>query len=303
MRIIRENIYLFSVARSCPGRIVACRTDEGDGAVGKNINDVLLLDKADVDYAFSRGGDEECRSVCLSCEIHGKSRAVAFFDFMCRSSSLCLAVVFDLDRTSAAKAMAALGYGNADLAPSLLKLCDESFSIADHDAFIYISYVYGCIAPLGELRACRFMNSAELLRRYVNLAADFIGVEAEYMVRNDKNISFFNDERSVFAGGICASVILISAILARKFSDLGRLYVEVVMGRDGASVLFGFDTDSSSALDRMDFLGDVAASYGVLLVRAVTRQGASILLVPFYVDVGLAEVKERDAYPSISEFI
>ena len=62
MRIIRDNIYLFSVARSCPGKIVACRTNDGDGAVGKNINDVIAFDKVDLDYAFSREGNEEYRS-------------------------------------------------------------------------------------------------------------------------------------------------------------------------------------------------------------------------------------------------
>lgn len=303
MRIIRDNIYLFSVARSCPGKIVACRTNDGDGAVGKNINDVIALDKADLDYVFSREGNEEYRSVCLSCQYRGERKAVAFFDFMCRSSSLCLAVVFDFEISSAAKAMSALGYGNADLAPSLTRLCDDSFSIADHEAFMYIAYVYGCIAPLGELRACRSFNSAELLRRYVNLAADFIGVEVEYSTKNDQNITYFNDERSVFAGGICASAILISSILARKFSDLGMLYVEVVMGRDGASVCFGIDTKNALAFDSAKFLGDVADSYGALLDRITTRQGVSLLLVPFYVDVGLAEVKERDMYPSISEFL
>ena len=32
------------------------RANDGDGAVGKNINDVIALDKADLDYVFSREG-------------------------------------------------------------------------------------------------------------------------------------------------------------------------------------------------------------------------------------------------------
>ena len=52
MRLIRDDAYIFSVARSRPGEIVACRTRHGEGAIGKNINDVLFLDKDDTKYAY-----------------------------------------------------------------------------------------------------------------------------------------------------------------------------------------------------------------------------------------------------------
>ena len=304
MRIIHDSIYLFSVARSCVGRVVACRTADGDGAIGKNINEVLSLDKNDISYMDSRSYGENYLSVCLSCNLNGKKRAAALFDFMCRSSSLCLAVVFDFDISSSAKALSALGQGVAHLAPSLSGLCNDNFSVADHQAFTYISYVYGCIVSLRELGTMRSCRSSEMLRYYAEAAADFVGsVDIRYVARNDISRFYFNGDIGVFSGGICASAILTAVILARRFSISGTLEIEVIMGRDGASVMLGFDTDDEGALENAEFIHRVAETYGIFFDKALEKEYASILLVPFYVDVGFVGVKAQDDLPSISSFM
>ena len=119
LRIFQDDVYIFSLARSCPGKIIACRAADGDASVGKNINEILSLDRSDVEYIKKKNDCEEYRSVCLSCYPNGKHKTVAFFDFLSYSSSLCIAVVFDFEPTLAATAMSRLGYRNAELAPSL----------------------------------------------------------------------------------------------------------------------------------------------------------------------------------------
>lgn len=302
MRILRDDIYLFSVARSCPGTVVACRAANGEGVIGKNITDILALDADDVSYAMSRSGNEEYRSVCLSCYQGKKQKAVAFFDFACRSASICLAVVFDFKPQSAAKALSALGAGNADLSPSLLRLCNDRFSKEDHEAFTYISYVYGCIAPLGELRAHYEMSSPEILHRAVEYVADLIGVDFNYSVGHDCRFLCYESDGAVFAGGFSSAVMLIAAMLARRYSTNGVLDVDVVTGLRGASVRFSFDTKDDDALESADMLDAVAESYGIYFAKSVRNNKAEMILTPFYSDIGLAGVKERDPYPPISFF-
>ena len=302
MRIFRDDVYLFSVARSCPGTIVACRAANGEGVIGKNINEILSLDAGDVAYAISRSGNEEYRSVCLSSHQGKKQKVVAFFDFACRSASVCLAVVFDFKPQSAAKALSVLGEGNADLCPSLLRLCKGSFSKEDHEAFTYISYVYGCIAPLGELRARYEMSSPEILHRAVEYVADLIGVDFNYSVGHDCRFLCYESDGAVFAGGFSSAVMLVAAMLARRHSPNGVLDVDVVTGLRGASVRFSFDTNDHDTLDSANMLGAVAESYGIYFAKSVRYNRAEIILTPFYSDIGLAGVKERDPYPPISFF-
>lgn len=305
VRLIHDDVYIFSVSRSRPGEVVACRTRHGDGAIGKNINDVLVLDKNDVKYARQRSENEEYRSICLSCHPEKKRKIVAFFDFMCRASSLCLAVVFEDDPTSVAKALSSLGQGIADISPSLVKLIEDDggkFSKADNEAFINIAYLYGCIAPLSELRAYRHIESGEILRHYIELASEFIGVEVECFSRNDLNRCCFNGENAIFAGGFCTSAILFAAILARRFSREAKLEVEIVKGCDCAEIYFSFDIDGRNNFDSLDFLCDVAESYGIMFRRTMKNSKVLIGLVPFYCDVGLVGVKARDPYPLLSDF-
>ena len=305
MRLIHDDVYIFSVSRSRPGEVVACRTRHGDSAIGKNINDVLVLDKNDVKYARQRSENEEYRSICLSCYPEKKRKIVAFFDFMCRASSLCLAVVFEDDPTSVAKALSSLGEGIADISPSLVKLIEDDggrFSKADNEAFNNIAYLYGCIVPLGELRAYHRIESGERFRRYIELASEFIGVEVEMFSRNDLNRCCFNGESAIFAGGFCTAAILFAAILARRFSSEAKLDVEIVKGCDCAEIYFSFDVDECNNFGCLDFLYEVAESYGIMF-RRVTKNGRVLIgLVPFYCDVGLVGVKEHDPYPLLSDF-
>lgn len=302
MRILRDDIYLFSMARSCPGDIVACRAANRDGAIGRNINDVLSLDADDVAYAMSRSDSEEYRSVCLSCYPNGKQKVVAFFDFACRSASLCLAVVFDLKPKSVARALSLLGENNACLCPSLSTLCDDRFFKEDQEAYIYVSYVYGCVAPIGELRACHSMSSAEFLRPYVELAADFVGIDFEYASQSDNSLSCFSSESVVFAGGFCSAAILTAAFLARRFSADCKLFVGVMMVRDRATVTFAFDTSDKNAVDGVNMLEAVADTYGIYLQKDISSGRFELTTMPFYSDVGFVGVKERDPYPPITFF-
>ena len=306
MRIIRDDVYIFSVARARPGEIIACRSRHGDGAVGKNINEVLVLDKDDIKYAYFRSENENYRSICLSCYPERKRRVVAFFDFMCRPSSLCIAVVFEDDPLSVAKALSALGDGIADISPSLVKLIKNdggNFTKADNEAFKNIAYLYGCIVPLGELRAYRYVESAEIFRHYMELATEFIGVEAEYVSRNDLNLCGFVGEKAIFAGGFCTAAMLFVAILARRLSPTARLYVEIVMGCDCAEIYLGFDLEKRDMLTSLDFLDEVAEWYGIMFRRTVKNGRALIGLVPYYCDVGLIGIKASDPLPPLSDFI
>ena len=300
MRVIRDDIYLFSVARSCPGKIVACRAADGDGAVGKNISDVLSLDRGDVEYARSQRDLEEYRSVCLSCYPDGRHKVVAFFDFMSYSSSLCLAVVFDAEPDAAARALASLGGRNAELSPSLTRLLrdGESLSVVAHEAYTYISYVYGCVAPLGSLRASAIPENPEALRRYVDHIADLIGIEIDYFT--ERSFDGAEDERSVFSGGFLLATLLAASILARRYSIDRRLEIAAVQGKNMLLMELSFAYDGDVNDESFRFLSEVASSYGIHLDVRKRDGKYGITLMPTYADVGLAGVKERDCLPLYS---
>ena len=304
MRLISDDVYVFSVSRSRPGEIVACRTRSRDDVIGKNINDVLAFDKDDVKYAYGRSEIEYKRSVCLSCYPENTRRVVAIFDFMCRSSSLCLAVVFEDEAVSVARALSSIGGELALLAPLIVKLAENEVGgvlISDSETYQNIAYLYGCIAPLGELRAYHHVESAEIFRHYIDLAAELIGVEVEYIFGNDIDLCYFKHESTVFAGGFCISVIILAAMLARGSSGQARLSVMVTMGCDCAEICFGFDVKEGDALECLEFLDEIAESYGMIFRRTVNNGRAEISLVPFYCDVGLVGVKESDEYSLLSD--
>ena len=157
--------------------------------------------------------------------------------------------------------------------------------------------------PLSELQLYRAAESAEFLRRYADLATEFVGTELEYIASSDRTISLFNGERAVFSGGLCAAMLLASAMIARRSSYLARLDVEVLYGLNGVSVRFGFDADCKTELDVIEFLDQVAKSYGIFFDKIIKDGRVWIEVIPLYSDIGLAEVKARDPYPSISEFM
>ena len=67
-------------------------------------------------------------------------------------------------------------------------------------------------------------------------------------------------------------------------------------------VRFSFDTKDDDALESADMLDAVAESYGIYFTKSVRNNRAEMILTPFYSDIGLAGVKERDPYPPISFF-
>ena len=306
MRIIRDDVYVFSVARSMSGKILANRAYREDNVIGKDINDVLAFDKADMKYINAPSEAPKCHSICLSCYPNGERRVVAIFDFMYQSSSIGLAVVFHGKPTPVVKALSVLGDGIVELAPSLVDLLDKSdekFSLEDHNEFTNIAYLYGCVLPLSELQSYRTADSAEFLRRYADLATEFVGTELQYIADSDRTISLFNGEKAVFSGGFCAALLLASAMIARRSSYLARLDVEVLFGLNGVSVRCGFDADCKTELDVIEFLDQVAKSYGIYFDKIIKDGRVWIEVIPLYSDIGLAEVKARDPYPSISEFM
>ena len=302
MRIIRDNLYLFSVARSNSGEIVACRAEDHDGAVGKHIYDILEIDKADLNYAVNQRNDESYRSICLSCRHEGKKKAVAFFNFLAFSSSLCLAVVFDLEISSAARALESLGYSAADLSPTLKKMAQEPTASLDGDmlAYTYVSQVFGTIVPLGALRASPFPDNPEALRRYIDCVADLVWIDVSYAT--ERSLEGLGEDGVIFSGGFFAAALITVAMLARRYSKDRRLDAFAIQGRGVLSLTLQFETDDENCFEGLKFLSEIASSYGIYFERTLEGGRASLVMMPVYADVGLAEVKERDDYPLYSTF-
>ena len=140
--------------------------------------------------------------------------------------------MFDFDPAPAAIAMSRLGYRNARLAPSLECLCgkDNILALDVHKAFTYISYVYGCIAPLSSLRAGRVPENPEMLRSYVDCIADLVGIDIEYFT--ERKFDFAEEEKVIFAAGFLLATIIVFAMLARRYASDRRLEASALQGKN-----------------------------------------------------------------------
>ena len=305
MKIIRDNVYLFSLARMSVGEVVACRARDGYDAIGKNIGDLLHIDKKEIEYAISRSDIESYRSLCLVCHPNRESRVVALFDFLSRSSSLMLAVVFDINAVSVSRALGSLGEGFADLSPTLVQMGEgcPSSPEADRDAFVYVSHVYGCIAPLSFLRAGTFPDNPESLRKYVDGISDLVGVDVCFVAQTDPELFPSNEKGMIFSGGYLVACFLTVAMLSRRYSIDRRLEITVLQGRGELLVKMRFETDDVKIVDGLGFLSAVSDSLGTFFEHSIVDdRGVEITVMPTYADVGLVGVKERDELPKLSDF-
>lgn len=297
MRLIRDDIYLFTVARQQAGEIIACRTrKEGRSFAGRNIDEAIVLSANEKKFLKLVSDSRRSTHVALLCKVGGQQRAVILFRFFLDASSFVLAVVLDAPVSSAAKVLASGSFENINASPALLKKADlESVaSFSDRVEYDYILDIMRQISVLEGMKLQYTLENPEIIALAAESAAYLVGVDINCRISRTADDAYSSNEKSVFSGRFCVAVLLVMAMLARRYSRGRSLDVEIAWGYKDMSIGFMIDTDDDDCCQAVGRLSRFAEDYGLSFEFDLCDRTVFAKLRPFYSDVGLAGVKDGE---------
>ena len=299
LRSIKDNTYVFSIAKSCFGRIIAERSRHVSSAVGKNIFEHLKMRDEEVSFFLSNLSTNGRNVVCAACELKG-DRAVLFFGFMARAAAICLAVVPDMSLSRVSRAVV-----NSDLQENCIsngvveaaRKCKRKEPLAaDNEAWVYLSGVFRQIMKAESLRTGEHCEPAEDIRGVAMAIGDFVGVEIGFDYGFDPN-ELYGSCHDVFEGTACAALMLVLAVSARVYSSNGRLDVLATQGVSGCLLEFSFEKRGDGWMSAVRYLIDaIRARNDLPISLEECEDSVRLSIIPYYEDVGFVGVKERDIY-------
>ncbi len=300
MREYRDEVYIFTLAKYSPGRIIACRTPVGERHVGRSIFSCLKMDEGETEFfkeVSSSFGKTPIAALCRG----DKRETVIFFRDLIFGASLCLAVVTRLDAEAVAAVLESGTFGDMLISHGIRSAKHDDFSYEKHKAvYLYLLNVISCAEHIAALKLDYEPAGIDSLIRCARSAAELADIEVEIETRgcDENEISGLADE--VFDGRICAAVLLTVAMTARYHSKDKKYHLEIASGVRSLSLSLSFRASDDGGREAFDYLKHISEdSYGIPFDYECYRGRVSVTLVPFYADVGFAGVKESDYFTSL----
>lgn len=303
MRRIRDHAYLFSIASDKRGRIIACRTSRGCGAVGQSLISHLGIDEGEINFINSKMGFGS-DSLFFVSNMEGTERPAVIFRFFSYSTSLALAVVFDLPLAAVSRNYREGMINYSCASDRFLSFSEKSNCTEEEldDAYLYFSEVFGDIAPLYNLRLQYVLPSRGSLKSAAACISHFVGVDLDCLTLDlPINGGYLNAVGNVFSGPMCTATLLLSALLARDLSPNRKLSVNVLWGYRSFYLLCSYTPTNDERADALDFLTNIAYSRSVEMRTTYSEEQVQIKLSPFYIDTGIEEVKEYGRYRRLTD--
>lgn len=301
MRLLRDDAYIFSVAREGYGRIVACRAKDSHDVIGKSIYKHLGMPQSEIEFFQSELNAYGKTSIAVM----GKEKAVLFFKYFAYDTSLCLAVSLDLPIESVSVIMRGHFFEDFAVSEGLKATASDErcFSASeDMQTHDYLAEVIGQIEALSCLKLQRKAEQVGTLRDSMILAAEFVGVRVECEAVAADGDELYSECPEIFDGRFCAACFLTLAMIARAHSRDRRLSCEIVGGFDYLRLNFQFEA----------FVDGWESGIELLLRSAHEKHGmdfgyscheglVTVTFSPFYADVGFVGVKQDDGFVGIEE--
>ena len=286
-----DNAYLFSLARENFGRIIIDRSSRSCKS-GENVFDVLKIDRDELEFLLGAVGRGETSCAALIGRANGEPRAVMFMIGLCRFTSMCLCIELEASASAVASVICDGAVEGISASDGLGRLAASESGLDQlKEAYEYIVRVLDGVSELCMMKTARQSVSVHEIRRIAISASDFIGISPDVNAYCLGEPSL--DTGRVFAGGFCASAIIIMAMMARKYSSGRELALAVCDGGSGVQIDFCFDGDDVPDQMISDILMVAGANNVVMSYR--NDEGIHHFgLIPHYEDVGLVGLKAHD---------
>ncbi len=304
MRAIKDNLYIFSTAKSQFGEVIAERSRYGGEAVGKNIFEYLKMVDSEIKF-FTSGFDSRTKNiVCAVCE-KKESRVVLFFGFLSKAASICLAVVLDIPYCSVSRAILNSYLDSLLVSGGVVEAAEKLDATAypnDKEVTMYLSGIFGQIMELSRLKLGYFYEPTENIRSASVAIADFVGVDMDFYTYVKAN-EVYGDCKEVFDGRICAASLLMFSLMARSYSVDRCLRIEVIRGISGCFIELSFEIYSDGWQEPINYLAEVTKSTrNIPIFLEKNEDWVKMSVVPYYEDVGFVGVKRNNTYFDIVEY-
>ena len=301
MRLVRDDAYVFSIAREGYGRIAACRAKNSSDAVGKELYKHLGMSPSEIE--FLQGGLAACgkTSIAAICS----RGAVLFFKHFAYDTSLCLAVVLDAPAESVSVVMRGFLFEDFVISEGLRSAAphERRFSVSEHGkTYEYLIEIIGQLGPLASLKLQRGMEKVGTLREALLSAAEFVGVGAECQICAAEGEELYFESPEIFDGRFCAACFLTLAMIARAHSSRRRFHAEIIGGFEYLRLNFCFDAFDDGWRGGLELLSRIALEKQGMDFGFEEHEGrVTVTLSPFYADIGFLGVKQNDVFAGIEE--
>ena len=305
MRSINDNWYVFSVAKGYFGEIISERSRSGNSAVGKNIFKYLKMRDEEIDFFLTKLSSNGRDVVCSACDRNGL-RAVFFFGFMARSTSICIAVVPNTSLACISRAIFNSDFQGLCVSDGVngvaVARMDKKQFAEDNATSMYLSGVFRQIMKAEKLRLEENSEPVEDIRDVALEIGSFMGVEIGFDHDFDPN-ELYGSRHEVFDGRACAALIFVLAAVARTHSRDGRLNVFAIRGVSGCLLEFSFNKKSDGWQNAVKRLTDtVRERHNLPISFDVSDSFVKLSFIPYYEDLGFVGAKENEIYFNFSAY-
>lgn len=301
MRLLRDDAYIFSVAREGYGRIVACRAKDSSDVIGKSIFKHLGMSHSEVEFFQSELNAYGKTSIAAM----GQDKAVLFFKYFAYDTSLCLAVSLDLPIESVSVIMRGFFFEGFTVSDGLRSVAssERRFSASeDKQTHEYLIEIIGQIGALASLKLQRNAENVGTLRVALLSAAEFVGVGADCDVSVAEGEELYFESPEIFDGRFCAACFLTLAMIARAHSRDRYLCGEIVGGFEYLRLNLQFNAFDDEWRGGLDLISRIALEKHGMDFRFEYHEGlVTVIFSPFYADVGFVGVKQDDVFARIEE--
>ena len=301
MRLLKDDAYIFSIAREGYGRIVACRAKDSLEAIGKNIYKHLGMPPSEIEF-FQRELNAYGKT---SIATIGEDKAVLFFKYFAYDTSLCLTVALDLPIDSVSVIMRGHFFEDIVISEGLKAAApvERRFSVGeDKRTYEYLVGIIGQIEALSCLKLQRSAESVGTLHAALLSATEFVGVKAECVVGIADGDELYLNRSEIFDGRFCAACFLTLAMIARADSRDRRLSCDIVGGFEYLRLTFRFEAFDDGWENGIELLARIAhEKHGMEFAYECHEGLVAVTFSPFYADVGFVGVKQDDVFAGIEE--
>ena len=304
MRGYKDEVYLFSLAKHTPGKIIACRTPSGNKQTGRNIFSCLKMGGDELDFFNNACSDFGSTPVATLCKGE-KRETVIFFKDLAFGTSLCLAVVTRFNAEDVAAVLENGELGDMLISDGIKNAKREDLSFDRHrEIYIRLFEIISGVGHIGALKTDYGPARVDAIIKCAFASAALAEVEVDTDVWSCEENEGADHPKDIFDGRICAAAILMSAIVARYHSKDKKYRLEIAAGIKNLSVKISFRAKDDGWEAAFEHLKRIAEdSCGIPFSYECRKGRVSVDLVPFYADVSFVGVKEGDHFTSLVDLI
>lgn len=292
MRLIKDDSYVFSLSNNSFGKIIVARAKSCGVSPGGIIYDRLGIQKHELDFLYSRFSLLGNSPIAIVCG-EGNQRVAVFIRFFSGSTSLCLAVSFDLPACHVAAVLKNCFMGELHLSPAIISLASLEVGDTDPEIYSYISLMFASLSGLHRIACLKAVCAPHLMLDAARDLCSFLDVSLEGDVLRNGDISSVKEAGRIFCGEAFAACLTVLGMSARGLSHDRHLRMRLLQGYRDVRVCFSLKTHSDLT-DIVDALRSSISLCGSELCEINNGEEWQLELSPYYSDVGLVGLKQGE---------